>query len=283
MKPVLAAVAAALVALLLASVALRQERQRREELERRIAVLEAERVPPETRNSPVVEIKGQVLPGVEEKPASPARPADSGAENSRLLDLEKQVARLEARVRELNRAAEGAALEGVAGIPADQLWQKAQMALQDKLTGRADALLREFLKRFPGDPHIPEALQSLGWNALMSGDTAGAAEFYGKILTEFPDSKQVPYAEFYTGMSMAESGDLEGARLHYERSVEKFSGNPYWQAAALFNLGDAYSEGGQPEVAKEYWRKVSTQFAGNEQVAKLVKAAEERLKGGDSK
>jgi TolA-binding protein len=283
MKPALTAAAAALVALLLAAFAIRQERLQREELEKRIALIEAQRVPTEPAKASEVAIKGQPLPTEYEKPASTDKPPDKPAENPRLLELEKQVARLEARLRELNRAAEGAAVEEVAGIPADQLWQKAQMAIQDKLTGRADALLREFLKRFPGDPHVPEALQSLAWNQLMAGDNAGAAELYGRILTEFPDSKQVPYAEFYVGMAAAESGDLEGAKLHYERSIEKFSGNAYWQAAAMFNLGDAYSLQGQPEVAKEYWTRLTTQFGGNEAVSKLVKAAEDRLKGAGTK
>lgn len=277
MKPALAAVAVAFAVAVFAAISLGHERSRREELERRIAALEeAKPRVPEKPGEPERAVATE-SPVVDPNEPLPAPPSPATAD-PRLLELEKQVARLEARVRELNRAAEGAAVEEVAGIPADQLWQKAQMAIQDKLTGRADALLREFIKRFPGDPHVAEALQTLGWNQLMAGDTAAAAEFYGRILTEFPDSKQVPYAEFYVGMSMAEAGDLEGARLHYERSVEKFAGNPYWQAAALFNLGDAYSEKGQPEVAKEYWRRVATQFAGNEQVAKLVKAAEEKLK-----
>ncbi len=278
MKSTLVAVVAALVALLLSAVALSREQRARQDLERRLAVLEAERVPAEPRAAPepAATVPGNNPPA---EPALPAKPAPPVADDPRLRKLEEQLARLELRVRELNRAAEGAAVEEVAGLPADQLWQKAQMAIQDRLNGRADALLREYLKPFPGDAHASEALLSLGGNAMKVGDMAAAAGYYDRLVKEFPDSKQLPFAEFYLGMSLIETGDLAGGREHYERSVEKFAGNSYWQAAALLNLGTAYIDKGQPEVAKDYLRRVSTQFAGDDQVEPLVKQANDLLKG----
>ncbi|KAF0243773.1 MAG: hypothetical protein FD180_3096 [Planctomycetota bacterium] len=280
MKPALAAVAISLAVAVFAAISLSREAKRREELEKRVATMEEARAgavpkePPETK-----------APGTRETPVAPPAPGQpSGAPSPdpRLRKLEEQVARLEDRVRELNRAAEGAAIEEVAGLPAEQLWQKAQMALQDRLTGKSDALLREFLKRFPTDPHASEALLSLGGNQLRVGDMAAAAGFYDRVLQEFPDSKQVPYAEFYLAMSVIGT-DLNAGKGHYERAVEKFAGNPYWQAAALLNLSSAYSEKGQPEVAKEYLKKVTTQFAGNEQAAPLVKEAEDALKAMEAR
>lgn len=275
----------AAVAIVVAAVLIARERHVREDLERRVAALEAERaapapaVPDGSAPSPAPpDTAGE--PPADTAPAKPDRKPDEGA---RLKKLEEQVARLEARLRELNRAAEGAALEDVAGLSADEVWQKAQLALQDKLTGRADAILREFLRRFPGDPRIAEALSSVAWNEWTSGNAEGALAAYARILTEFPDSRQVAQAEFYTGMIHADAGNLAGAKEHYERSVEKFTDKPYWQAAALLNLGDAYAAGGQPEVAKSYWRRVSTQFAADPQAAKLAKAAEEKLQAAEKK
>ncbi len=285
MKPVLVAVAAALVAILLSAIAVSREQRARQDLERRIAVLEAERASPEPRPTPAPEVRftGSPTPDEPVVPVPPGKTEASSDDGARLRKLEEQVARMEARLRELNRAAEGAAVEDVAGLSADQVWQKAQMALQDKLTGRADAIFREFLKRFPGDPRIAEALSSVAWSEWTAGNPDGALAAYARILSEFPESRQVAQAEFYTGMIYADAGNLAGAKEHYERSVEKFTDKPYWQAAALLNLGDAYAARGQPEVAKEYWRRVSTQYAADPQASKLAKAADEKLQAVDKK
>lgn len=282
-KPALGAVLSAVVAIAVAAILLARERRVREDLDRRVAALEAERALP----APVVPDgsapAARVAPG--DAPAVPeaAQPEGKPEENPRLRKLEDQIARLEARLRELNRAAEGAAVEDVAGLSADEVWQKAQIALQDKLSSRASALLREFLRRFPGDPRTAEALLSVGFHGLTTGGRDEALAAYGRILSEFPDSKAAAQAEFYTGMLYAETGDLARAKEHYEKSVERFAGNSYWQAAALLNLGDAYAAQGQPAVAREYWSRVASQFSSDPQNAKLVRAAEDKLKAPDKK
>jgi hypothetical protein len=53
---------------------------------------------------------------------------------------------------------------------------------------------------------------------------------------------------------------------------------PYWQAAAYYNLGEAYEKAGQPEMARQYYGKVTGQFGGNAKAGELPKQAEERLK-----
>jgi TolA-binding protein len=281
MKPALAAAALAIAAALLAGLALRREARHSEDLERRIAALEADLAAAKAKPAePVARAEDSSKPSLPDSgPSTPVKPVA----DPRLAKLEKEVDRLEDKVRDLTRASGASIDTEIAGLPAEKLWDKSQMALRDRLTERADSLLRAFLQRFPNDPHAAEALLSLGKSETMVGDHAEAREFYEQILRDHPDSPQVPYAEFYLGMSLVEGGDLAGGTAHYEKSVEGLAGKPYWQAAALYNLGDAYQKKGQPEVAKEYYRKVAAQFGGNAEAKDIVDLAGTALKGMEGK
>ncbi|MCE9582249.1 MAG: tetratricopeptide repeat protein [Planctomycetes bacterium] len=281
MKPALAAAVLAVAAVLLAGLALRREARRGEELERRIATLEADLAAAKSKVAePIADAPKLTSPVTSSSP--PTEPAKPGAD-PRLAKLEKEVDRLEDKVRDLSRAARTSIDDEIAGLPAEKLWDKSQMALRDKLTERADALLRSFLQRFPNDPHVAEALLALGKSETFVGDYAEAKDFYEQLLRDLPGSPQAPYAEFYLGMSLMETGDLAGGTAHYEKSVEGLAGKPYWQAAALYNLGDAYQKKGQPEVAKEYYRKVGAQFGANAEAKDIAEMAAGALKGLEGK
>ncbi|MBI2920466.1 MAG: MprA protease, GlyGly-CTERM protein-sorting domain-containing form [Planctomycetes bacterium] len=272
-------VAVALLAIGLAGFALRREAARAEDLERRLAAIETEvaslRAAP---RAPAPEPEGAPMPADGLPPPVAGGDSKSSAGDKRLAKLERDVDRLEERMKELSRASQTSIEAEIAGLPADKIWEKAQMARQDRLTGRANALLRAFLERFPNDPKVPQVLLELGGSELMVGDWPEAIAFYDRILKEYPESSQVPYAEFYLGMSLVSTGDLTAGAAHYEKSVEKFADNPYWAAAALFNLGEAYAEKGQPELAKDYFRRITAQYGAEKEVGDLVTQAEERLK-----
>lgn len=282
MKPALAALAVALAAAGMAAFALAREARRAEELERRIAALEA--APPAAAAKPAESAGPKATPEATPPAAKdPSPPDPKAASDDRQKKLEARLAQLEERLRELSRANRASIADELAGLSADEVWEKAQLAFQDGLSERANALLREFLRLFPNDARVPDALMSLGKVEMKMSDLAAAAALYDRVLAEFPDSKQAPYAHFFLGMTRLESGDAAAGRAHYEKAIEGLGDNPYWQAAAMFNLGEAYAKDGQPEVARDYLRRITTQFAGNQAAAPLVKQATVRLKEMDAK
>lgn len=277
MKAAAAAVAVSLAAFAMALLALQRETRRGEELERRIAALEADVAARAKAPASPVEPPRDPVAG----PVPAATPAESPGSDKKLAKLEKDIDRLEEQMRRLSRNTHGPIEDEIAGLDAEKLWDKAQMALKDRQSERGDALLRAFLEKFPRDPKVPQALLALAGNELSLGDTAEAQGLYEQIVRDFAASEQAPYAEFYLGICLADS-DIDSAKSHYEKAVQGLSSNPYYQAAAFYNLGDAYREKGDVETAKEYYRKVTTQFTGATE-KKLVDAAQEQLKALESK
>lgn len=277
MKPALVAVVVSLTSAFLACLALLIQARRATEMEHRLAALEAtlatER--PRPAEAPPADATKPLSP----QPGPSASPATAhSAAPSELAALQAAVARLEQRVRELSRVTHASIEDEIAGITPDDLWNKYQFACRDNLNERAEALMRAFLKRFPNDPHAPQVLLHLGKLEQFNGDFVEGRRFYEQLLRDFPDSLEAPYALIYLARNFVDAGDLTAGTVHYEKAVEALKGQPYWQACALFALAETWKQRGQPEVAKEYYRKVATQVEPTGEAKSLVEKAAQELK-----
>jgi len=252
----------------------RAERGRNEDLRPRITALEDE----------VAALKARPAAAAERVPDSrppevvaPGLEAPRKGGPDRIAELERQVARLNERVKELDREAGEDIGREIAGATAEQLWEKVEFARQDGRSERAHKLLKEFRERFPNDPHVPEALVALAMDEVRGDDWGQAMPILEEVLRDHPKSPHAAYAAFYLGMGRIASKDLPGGVKYYEESMTLLEGQPYWQAAANYNIAEAYENAGDPTTAREYWKKV-TQFKEAQGTKEMVEEAEAKLK-----
>ncbi|MCE9582825.1 MAG: tetratricopeptide repeat protein [Planctomycetes bacterium] len=277
LKPSLVAVVVSLSAAFLACLALVHKARGAAESERRLAALEASLATerPKPAEAPRAD---DVKPASPQPDPAPPPATANPASTPELAALQASVARLEQRVSELSRIAHASIEDEIAGITPEDLWQKFQMAFRDRLGERADTLLRAFLKHFPNDSRTPGALYRLGQTELINGDFVEGRQFYEQLLRDFPDSAEAPHAQYDLAKSFLDAGDLAEGTTRLEKAVEALKGDPYLQGCALYYLGDTWSKRGQPEVAKEYFRKVVAQVNPTGSLKDLVDQAARDLK-----
>ncbi|MCE9582824.1 MAG: tetratricopeptide repeat protein [Planctomycetes bacterium] len=277
MKPSLLAVVISVAAAFIAGLAFLLESRAAAETESRLAALEASIAT--ERPKPAEVLRTEAAKPVPAPPgaAAPASPATS-ASPAELAALQAAVTRIERRVRDLTRETHAPIDDEIAGITADVLHDKYLQACHDSNRERLVALVSAFVQRFPNDPRIPQALLHIGKLEIWEGDVVEGRRFHERLIHDFPGSAEASMAQFYLAKSFVDAGDLVAGTAHFEKAVEALKGDPYWYACALYHLADTWSKRGQPEVAKEYFRKVVAQVNPTGSLKELVDKAAQELK-----
>ncbi|MBM4132138.1 MAG: tol-pal system protein YbgF [Nitrospira sp.] len=214
-----------------------QDRQRDEEIQKRLQALEA---------------KGGKTPSADQ--AVKGLPKDVEALRQqleeltdRLNDLDRRVARLQdgqyaapapakpdvmpaAPSGEPSRQSKPAKLPEapavLPGTPDISPTSAFNLAQNDYLNGRYELAIRgfeRFLKDFPSTSKTPDAHYFIGESYYSLKDYPRAMQAFDLVVQEYPKSEKVPPALFKLGLSSAETGDPLKARSYLKRVLEEFS------------------------------------------------------------
>ena len=111
-----------------------------------------------------------------------------------------------------------------AGKPADPAradYDYAMIAYRNGQYDTADALLRQFVQRYPNDKLVADAVYNRGETLHQRGRHADAAEQYLKVTTDFGQSSRAPDAMLKLGMSLQAMGAKEQACATYAEISRK--------------------------------------------------------------
>ncbi|MCB0343326.1 MAG: tetratricopeptide repeat protein [Bdellovibrionales bacterium] len=113
----------------------------------------------------------------------------------------------------------------------------------NKYNIEAIKLYELFLKDFPKDDKVPQALYFLGYNYFELGDVAKGEVFYRRLTKEYPKSTYVTESNFTLGEYYFEKENYKEAHKYYVRVVKDKSHRLYsfgWYKLAwsLFKLGE---------------------------------------------
>ena len=98
----------------------------------------------------------------------------------------------------------------------------------DYIDGRyelAIAGFQRFLQDFPSASRAPDARYWMGESYYSLKDYPNATQVFEQLVSEHPRSDKVPPALFKLGMVAAETGDVRKARTYFKRVIEEFSGS----------------------------------------------------------
>jgi tetratricopeptide (TPR) repeat protein len=226
------------------------------------------------------------------RPEASASPADS-RQDAALSDLAARVAALEAR-RERPAAAPAAApapaADGTDPDPAAAAAEKKEeKSLDDLLAGpirqpeidklmeglfrhpeRVDDAIARIRKALAADPKNPDLLVALASSlvaklgtSVLPGPKQGelwneTEKLYDRALAIDPDHWEARYGKAYgTSMIPAFLGKRPEAIREFEELVKRQEQGAVepWQAKAYLRLGTLYKEAGNPEKAREIWKR----------------------------
>ena len=204
----------------------RSDSVRRAERDSTLAVIAAVQAALAAQQSFLVQMRGDLrtdLLNVQQQMVSVLE--NTGLSQQRLTELRTRI--LEQQQQVANQPATGAAPPpaggppvGPSGNPAgpgpDQMYDLAFQQFRASRYATARLGFREFLKVYPSNERVPDALFYLGETfAQQSPDSAAAV--YDQLVKQFPNSPRAPSALYKLGLFAEHRGDKAAARIFYVR------------------------------------------------------------------
>ncbi|MBI2952173.1 tetratricopeptide repeat protein [bacterium] len=131
-------------------------------------------------------------------------------------------------------------LYGCGGRSADELFNEGERASHNAAAySKAEALLKEFLKRFPEDARCDVALIALARIFQNQDRPQEAVAAYQQVLARYPDSQRADEAQFMVGYIHDSARDYEKARVAYQNVIQKYPHSEFVDdaRASLEHLG----------------------------------------------
>ena len=124
-------------------------------------------------------------------------------------------------------------------VEGEQAYQQAYALINAKKYPEARAAFQKFLKKYPNDAMVPNAMYWLGQLYLIDANDDAAMAEYTRLVDKYPDNRKAPEAMFKL------------AQIHYEK------GNKTKSKALLNGLISTYGGSGSPAVglAKDYLKQ----------------------------
>lgn len=118
---------------------------------------------------------------------------------------------------------------------------KLDPALTREYNRKAIQLYEWFVKDFPNDPKIDQALFFLGYNHFELGNTKQGEDYYRQLVTRFPDSVYITESHFALGEFYFENENWRQAFTNYQKVIQakraRLAAFAYYKAAwCLYRL-----------------------------------------------
>jgi len=146
----------------------------------------------------------------------------TGQSQQRLTELRTQ---LDARSEQLgaSRADAGAGADSgrPAGPSADQMYEASLGQLRKGSPGTARMGFQQFVRAYPQDVRLPDALYFIGESYAAEAPDSAAA-YYGQVVSGYPRSVRAATALYKLGLVAERRKDVEGARGFYQRVIKEY-------------------------------------------------------------
>lgn len=118
----------------------------------------------------------------------------------------------------------GGGAGGAAGAPT--ALQAYQTALSDFQNNNRAALgeLARFIRQYPNDPQIPDALYYLGTMFMQRHQYSEAVDRFSAVIEQYPDSSKAPQAELNKGICLSNQGERTAAISELRALVRNYPG-----------------------------------------------------------
>lgn len=110
-----------------------------------------------------------------------------------------------------------------------------QTALSDLSKNNPDAQseLAAFIRTYPNDPQLPDAIYYLGGILMQKSQYNEAIDRFSQVIEQYPDSPKVPMAELNKGISLAHQGDKAAAISELKALTKNYPGTDIARQAEI--------------------------------------------------
>ena len=122
--------------------------------------------------------------------------------------------------------ADGAAPAAGDGAGAPTALQAYQTALSDFQNNNRRALgeLAGFIRQYPNDPQIPDAMYYLGTMFMQRQQYSEAVDRFSQVIEQYPDSSKAPLAELNKGICLSKQGERTAAISELRALAKNYPG-----------------------------------------------------------
>ena len=151
---------------------------------------------------------------------------------------------------------------------------KLNLAPAQAYNKKAIQLYEWFLRDYPTDSKVPQALFFLGYNYFELGQEAKGKEYYARLTKEHPESLFVDESHFALGEYYFDRSDFKSALVHYSKITQNPRARLY--SFALYKAAWSQYKTGQVKAALNSLEKVI-------RAGRLAKGQDDRSTGGVSR
>lgn len=175
-------------------------------------------------------------------------------EGSRDADLEKATDEGIAQLYKLSRQFKNSSRRGEIWLRLAELYVEKARLIEYKLSQDYDKALQEYQEKKRKRKPKLNLKPAQAYNRK-------AIELYTWFIRDFPKDEKVDQALFFLGYNYFELGEPEAGKKYYARLTKEFPRSPYNEEAA-FALGEYYFDRNQFEKALPYYKKVASNRRG---------------------
>lgn len=111
------------------------------------------------------------------------------------------------------------------------LYMLGESAYEARQYDKAKAAYERLRAEFPDSPHVPDAVEGLGFIAENAGDVQGALAIYKEVLEKWPATFAGRRQNFNIGRCQEALGDFKAAKDAYDAQLTAFAGSSVYDDA----------------------------------------------------
>jgi tol-pal system protein YbgF len=140
-------------------------------------------------------------------------------QQERYLDLDRRMAALLAGGTPAAVVAPVAVKESPA-----EAYKNAMTLVREKKFAEANVAFSDFVKNYPQDPLVGNALYWSGEVYLVQSDLDKALESFRKVVTQHPDHDKAADATYKMGITLHKKGDVAQAKVWLQKVIDLYTG-----------------------------------------------------------
>lgn len=139
-------------------------------------------------------------------------------QQERYLDLDRRMAALLA-----GGASVASPVAAVKESPADA-YKHAMTLVREKKFAEANVAFNDFVKNYPQDPLVGNALYWSGEVYLVQSDLDKALASFRKVVTQYPDHDKAADATYKVAITLHKQGDVAQAKVWLQKVIDLYTG-----------------------------------------------------------
>ena len=139
-------------------------------------------------------------------------------QQERYLDLDRRIAAL------LAGGSPAAAPVAVVKESPAEAYKNAMTLVREKKFAEANVAFNDFVKNYPQDPSVGNALYWSGEAYLVQSDLDKALESFRKVVTQYPDHDKAADATYKMGITLHKKDEVAQAKVGLQKAIDPYTG-----------------------------------------------------------